>query len=149
MHRFPSSLLLTTLLLSTSFAAPAPLQEENTRGSFKAYRIRRDDGGPSIEGLVDSILAKYSNPGGSVVVARDKVAAGGTPASADPTCSPVPTAGGSHGHGVGGVGATPGYQNSEFLSEVFVGGMKMNLNLDTGSSDLCVSISSLDLTAND
>ena len=54
---------------------------------------------------------------------------------AEPTKEKVATASGS---GSGSVVATPQDHNSEFLCPVTVGGQTLNLNVDTGSSDLYV-----------
>ena len=53
----------------------------------------------------------------------------------EPTEEKLATAGGS---GSGSVVATPAEHNEEFLCPVTVGGQTLNLNVDTGSSDLYV-----------
>ena len=57
--------------------------------------------------------------GGSNAVTNEKVAAAG-------------------GHSSGSVVANPMLHNSEYLSQVTIGGQTLNLDIDTGSADLYV-----------
>ena len=56
-----------------------------------------------------------------------------TNAASAPVNEKLATAGGS---GSGSVAATPEVHNSEYLCPVTIGGQTLNLDVDTGSSDL-------------
>lgn len=136
MHHLLSSSLFLALFLGETSAAPAPKSGDHDkihRLSTDSVRVRN--------GLaaIDKAYVKYGweKPSGLTEAAaaykKIEVSKGG----AAPATSNQMYSGGS-GSAYGTVTATPTTHDSEYLCPVVVGGQTMQLNVDTGSSDLYV-----------
>lgn len=159
------SALLLTLLITLALAAPTTHQRKGR--SFKVNRVRNVNfsgyDGPSEllralgkygmalpEGLAsigDSVQRHKGHGQGAAPDALSATDAGtmptrvtNQPASATSGTSSSTTTGGGGGGGgeVGDVITTPEPQDVEFLSPVVIGGQTINMDFDTGSSDLWV-----------
>ena len=130
------TLLLTfACLLASTFATPVKRDGSYSKifrqavapnlrnGVTELDRTFRKYGIASPQALSDAATEqKNAIVGGSNAVTNEKVAAVG-------------------GHDSGSVVANPNLHNSEYLSQVTIGGQAMNLDIDTGSADLYVSSS--------
>ena len=126
-------LLLTfACLLVSTFATPVKRDGSYSKsfrqavapklrnGVIELDRTFRKYGIASPQALSDAVTEqKNAIVGGTNAVTNEKVATGG-------------------GHGSGSVVANPMLHNSQYLSPVTIGGQTMNLDVDTGSSDLYV-----------
>ena len=134
-------LAIITILSTVVSAAPSRLQ----RRSFKVHHRRNEFGGS--RGGLDAMHRAYRKFGfplpDTLPTARQAtvVGAGGGTASntthirvADGSASNNPT-GAARGP-VSNVAAAPSEGDAEFLSPVTIGGQAMQMNFDTGSSDL-------------
>jgi hypothetical protein len=136
MHSFFSALLFLTLLVTYAAAAPRPSSEVQKRGVFKVERVKNVNF-VKHNGAVQysKALRKYSMPFPpelaalqtrkihSLAAANASVAATNTSAAAA---------------GTGLVAATPEKGDSEYLAPINIGGQTMNMDFDSGSSDLWV-----------
>ncbi|TLD15233.1 hypothetical protein PspLS_10637 [Pyricularia sp. CBS 133598] len=138
------NLLYLALLASLVSAAPANNQKRSIqKRSFKVDRVRnlnfKGHNGPRElmkayakysmpvpQGLLDAIAAQGKPEFKSQSVGESRISA------ADPSTNLTKAA------GVGLVTATPEAGDVEYLSPVTIGGQTMNLDFDTGSSDLWI-----------
>lgn len=126
------SLLLTfACLLASTFATPVKRDGSYSKsfrqavapnlrsGVIELDRTLRKYGIASPQALSDAVTEqKNAIVGGSNAVTNEKVHAGG--------------------HDSGSVVANPMLHDSEYLSQVTIGGQTLNLDIDTGSADLYV-----------
>lgn len=136
MHQPTGSLLSLALVLASTSAAPTdnqfsqlnrvPTGEQQTKNGllvvekvYQKYGWEMPDQLPEAAGAAKEKMASYSSSSsseGSQVVTK---------------ISQQPTQG-----TVGSISAMPQQHNSEYLCPIIVGGQTLNLDLDTGSSDL-------------
>ena len=140
MHSFLGALFFISLLVTFAAARPytAPVQK---RGSFKVERVKNAAfNGHSGTFQLNKALAKYGMPIpptlSAALEARKKKGAS-TSTSTTSSASGVSAASNSTDES-GTVSATPESGDSEFLAPISIGGQSMNMDFDTGSSDLWV-----------
>lgn len=133
-------ILFVTLLAAMVFAAPAPAKIK--KRSFKVPRYmnapvhaRGLDGGAAVR----KVFNKYSLKGGFIAQEKNGVLGDVSVKAANSSAA---------GNGTGTVAANPGQNAALFLSPVDVGGQTLNLDFDSGSSDLYVSCVYIDPRAN-
>lgn len=142
MLSFINALVLVALLASFVAAFPAPVPAYQRRGqSFVVTRVQNPNftkrsgvlslakayskyGMPMSEGLAEAVAQ---------VQEKNRHAKAGAAAAANATGAAAPAA-----SDVGTVTATPETGDSEFLAPISVGGQTMNMDFDSGSSDLWV-----------
>ena len=118
--------LLLGLLSSSTSASPVNKRDGD---STKVHRVAV--GSPSVRNgtiAYNHIVAKY---GWTLPVSTEGTV--GEDRATAPVSEKLAVAGGS---GSGSVTATPKVHNSEYLCPVTIGGQTLNLQFDTGSSDL-------------
>ncbi len=129
MHYLWSSSLLFTILLE--FSSASPLAKKDVTAYSKIHRQVIPGSGPKdFSRAMNRACLRYSLDCQSP--AQEKLIA-----DTVPTPSPnekLATGGG--GRGSGQVSAFPVNQDSEYICPITVGGQILNVNLDTGSSDL-------------
>lgn len=127
MHTMNILTLLATLL-AFSMAAPTPTKTSIAKRSFKVPRQ-----------LNPKMLGKRRSGQAAMEKASRKYGWGTSNNAA------VPANGTGKENGV--VGALPEENDALFLSPVMVGEQQLNLDFDTGSSDLCVTLAGFSVTA--
>lgn len=125
MPRLLSSLLLLTIVLAAS-AAPSRPQSR----SFKIYR--QATGNKRVRNGVAEMHKAYQKFGFSVPEAMSKAV------TQSKVKSPLDVVGQSAPRQDGTADATPQEGDSEFLSPVDIGGQRLMMNFDSGSSDMWV-----------
>ncbi|KAF2473979.1 acid protease [Lindgomyces ingoldianus] len=125
---------LFTLLAAIVLAAPAPAKKRNlNKRSFKVPRSLNPAHPRGLNGM-DAMRKVYSKYGWGFIAAEKNKKPG---AKATPE-QPKINAGNSTGNGTGTVAANPEQNAALFLSPVNIGGQTLNLDFDSGSSDLWV-----------
>ncbi len=134
MHHLVSSSLLFTILLASSSASP--LAKRDPTAYSKIHRQVIPGSGPrSFSKVRDRACLRYNLDCQSQ--AREELATN-TASTASPN-EKLATGGGP---GSGEVTATPVNHDSEYICPIKVGGQTLNVNIDTGSSDLYIPLSS-------
>ena len=129
------SLLLTTLLISVSAAVPlhqpdhVKIHRMYTTGALKNggrefTKVYRKYGWKLPEGAASSLAEQI----GVTMEQKDSTSAANSGSTNQPA--------GHHGTASGMVEAHLANANSEYLFPVTIGGQTLNMNIDTGSSDL-------------
>ncbi|ESZ90248.1 aspartyl protease [Sclerotinia borealis F-4128] len=131
-------------LLNLVFAAPHPAQKR----SFKVERVANPNyvgrtAGAGTRALIKAYNKHSMTLPASLVEAMNNGANpafpnGNSKAATGSTTAVAAAASGSGAAGTGVVAATPETGDTEYLSEVDIGGQKMNMDFDSGSSDLWV-----------
>lgn len=111
MHSF-TSILVAGALASVAFAKPIPYSSSTTRSTTKGYSVTGSVAKP-LPAFAVRMAQVYSKYGKAV---PDYIAAAAS--------------------GTGSVVANPEASDVAYLSEVTIGGQKLNLDFDTGSADL-------------
>jgi hypothetical protein len=121
-------IFLVTLLAASTTAAPAPAPGKIQKRSFKVPRSINTKHPRGLNGpdAMRKVFNKYNLNGG--FIASTKSSQGFEPFK-------VNAANGT-GNGTGTVAANPEPNAALFLSPVDIGGQTLNLDFDTGSSDL-------------
>jgi len=143
MHSFLSALFVITLLVTFATARPHTAHVQK-RGTFKVGRVKNVAfNGHSGSFQLHKALAKYSMPIppslSAVIDARKrKGASAGGAKSSNSSTNTGSAAAANLTDEEGTVTATPETGDSEFLAPISIGGQTMNMDFDSGSSDLWV-----------
>ena len=128
-HLLTSSLLLTLLGASSTYASPLAKRD----GDYsKIHRYVPE--GASLKNGTKALFRAYSKYG--MVPPVETQENDNTNTATTQTEEKLSNVAASSGGGSGEVTATPEDHNSEFLCPVTIGGQTLNLDVDTGSSDL-------------
>lgn len=131
MHHL-SSLLFTILLASTSASPVSPLVKRDPTAYSKVHRQVIPGSGPrDFTRARNRACLRYNLECQSQ--AQEELVT--NTASTAPANEKLATGGGS---GSGEVTATPVNHDSEYICPITVGGQTLNVNIDTGSSDLYI-----------
>jgi hypothetical protein len=131
--------LLLTILVTLALSAPAPSAPQKRGQTFKVKRVanpnfvRRDGTAALIKAY-----RKFGMPLPTELAAATERKTKHNGTSTAVTAKSNSTAAATNGTGSGTVTATPEAGDVEFLSPVNIGGQTMNMDFDSGSSDLWV-----------
>lgn len=146
MHSFLSAILLITLLITFAVARPAvpaaPAAPVQKRGTFKVERVKNKAfNGHSGTKQLTKALKKYGMPiPPELSTILESIESRKKKSSSSSTSSNATgvTAAANATSETGDVAATPESGDSEFLAPISIGGQTMNMDFDSGSSDLWV-----------
>lgn len=117
-------------------SAPAPSAAASSAAASSAAASYATSYAPAATSGAASYTAAASWAASSSTVVSSSAAAAATGASSSSYAAPASAA--NTDDETGEVAATPADNGAEYLSPVTIGGQKLNLNFDTGSSDLYV-----------
>ncbi|KAH8882891.1 aspergillopepsin-F [Thozetella sp. PMI_491] len=145
MHTTLLNAVVVGLLATTAVAAPSSIQKR----SFKVERVKnrafKGHNGPR---ELLKAYQKYSMPVPDALMAAIQAQAAAAPAGAQTKAkgASVKATNGTAAAGTGLVTATPEQGDIEYLAPVNIGGQTLNLDFDSGSSDLWVFSTQLPAT---
>jgi hypothetical protein len=127
--------LLVTLLATIALAHPSPARRKLVARSFKVPRSLNPDHPTGLNGG-DAMAKAYRKFGWGLIGARHRGGKSRKPMASTNTTTPTTTTPNTTQAETGEVIATPEQNASLFLSPVTIGGQTLNMDFDTGSSDL-------------
>ena len=128
MHYSPTASFLVALLSVSVVASPLNRRD----GDYSKIHRQANPGASPRNGTQAMLRAYQKYQWGAPITTNEHIS---TNAASDPVNEKLAT-GGVSGSGSGLVAATPEQHNSEYLCPVTIGGQSLNLDIDTGSSDL-------------
>ncbi|OCK87226.1 acid protease [Cenococcum geophilum 1.58] len=134
--------LLVALLATIALAHPSPARRKLVARSFKVPRSLNPDHPTGLNGG-DAMAKVYRKFGWGLIGARHRGGKHRKPKASTNTTTPTTTTPNTTQAETGEVAATPEQNAALFLSPVTIGGQTLNMDFDTGSSDLWVFSSSL------
>ena len=127
--------LLVALLATIALAHPSPARRKLVARSFKVPRSLNPDHPTGLNGG-DAMAKAYRKFGWGLIGARHRGGKSRKPMASTNTTTPTTTTPNTTQAETGEVTATPEQNASLFLSPVTIGGQTLNMDFDTGSSDL-------------
>jgi hypothetical protein len=139
-------LLFVTLLAAVVLAAPAPSSKRNIeKRSFKVPRqLNTAHPGPNGPAALRKVFRKYNFKQKADFMVKDGFISFSKQAQDKANTSASTAAAAKGGNTTGTVAANPGENAALFLSPVDIGGQTLNLDFDSGSSDLWCFSTGLD-----
>ncbi|OCL12028.1 acid protease [Glonium stellatum] len=134
--------LLVALLATVALAHPSPARRKLVARSFKVPRSLNPNHPTGLNGG-DAMAKAYRKFGWGMIGARHRGGKSRKPKASTNSTTPTTSAPNTTQDETGEVTATPEQNAALFLSPVNIGGQTLNMDFDTGSSDLWVFSTSL------